>query len=619
MHRLLIFLCTLTLTTSAQTIKPPKFQLVKPATPAGFTLKTLDVAAYPEHTVQLLVYVPDKPGAYPCILDIHGGGWQKRQIESDKPMMERLAQRGFVTALVTYRLAQEAKYPAAIEDVKAALRTLRAKAPELHIDPARIGCIGGSAGGHLSGLTAMTSGITDPQEPGPHLDQSSAVQAAIVMAATQDLAAANKEKTSENAIAFFGGTHAKKPALYVAASPITHVRPGVPPTIFIEGERDTLKIGRAEMMEKLKAAGVETALHTLPQAPHPFWMSQPWLDQVVDIATPFFKKHLGEPKFTSAKTKPAKPEQPKFTSYTTPEEATEKDPDFAIQGEFTAAIEDKRWGIQIWALGKGEFEAVAYQGGLPGDGWDLDRAAMSRTLGRRDDSIGKVVFESADKQLRAEVTADTAEVFDGQGTRLFEMTRAHRSSPTEDTPPPAGATVLFDGKGINRFPNSRVTEDGLLMEGITSENQFQSFTAHIEFRLPFMSDARGQARGNSGIYLQGRYEVQMLDSFGLDGKDNECGGLYKIAAPSQNLCFPPLTWQTYDIDFTAAQYDATGQKTANARLTVTHNGTVIQNNIELPGSTTAAPVKEANTPGPIYLQNHGNPVRYRNIWILPKP
>jgi pectinesterase len=622
MHRLIVLLCaftfTLTLSVAAQTAKPPKFQLVKPETPAGFTLKTLDVAAYPEHTVQLHVYVPDKPGAYPCILDIHGGGWQKRQIESDKPMMERLAQRGFVTALVTYRLAQEAKYPAAIEDVRAALRTLRAKAPELHIDPARIGCIGGSAGGHLSGLTAMTSGITDPQEPGPHLDQSSAVQAAIVMAATQDLTAANKEKTSENAIAFFGGTYAEKPDLYAAASPITHVRPNVPPTIFIEGERDTLKIGRAEMMEKLKAAGVETALHTLPQAPHPFWMSQPWLDQVVDIAAPFFKKHLGEPQFTSAKASPAKPEKPKFTAYTTPEEAAEKDPDFAIQGEFTAALDDKRWGVQIWAMGKGEFEVIGYQGGLPGDGWDLDRSAVTRSVGRRDDTTGKVVFESPDRQLRAEVTADLAEVFDAQGTRIFELIRAHRNSPTEDAPPPARATVLFDGKGINRFPNSRVTEDGLLMEGVTSQDKFQDFTAHIEFRLPFMPDARGQARGNSGIYLQGRYEVQMLDSFGLEGKDNECGGLYKISAPRENLCFPPLTWQTYDIDFTAAKWDAAGKKTANARITVKHNGVTIQDNVELPGDTGSAPVKEANSSGPIFLQNHGNPVRYRNIWVLPK-
>ena len=121
---------------------------------------------------------------------------------------------GVSAYVLHYRLGTNGyHYPIQLMDVQRAVRWVRAKAPELHIDPARIGCIGGSAGGHLSGLTAMTSGITDPQEPGPHLDQSSAVQAAIVMAATQDLAAANKDKTSENAIAFFGGTHAEKPAL----------------------------------------------------------------------------------------------------------------------------------------------------------------------------------------------------------------------------------------------------------------------------------------------------------------------------------------------------------------------------------------------------------------------
>ena len=179
--------------------------------------------------------------------------------------------------------------------------------------------------------------------------------------------------------------------------------------------------------------------------------------------------------------------------------------------------------------------------------------------------------------------------------------------------------MLFDGKGVNRFPNSRVDEKaGALMEGITSEDTFGDCSLHAEFLLPYMPDARGQGRGNSGLYLQGRYEVQMLDSFALEGKDNECGGLYKIASPKVNMCLPPLTWQTYDIDFTAARYDAGGQKTANAQITVKHNGVVIHENQELPGSTTSAPNKEAPTPGPIYLQNHGNPVRYRNIWVVKK-
>lgn len=274
----------------------PKWKALKPQTPAGFTLKTLVVEKHPEHDVELHVYVPDGEGTWPCILDIHGGGWKARQVEADKPMMERLAQRGFVTALVSYRLSTEAKYPAAIHDCKAALRCLRAHGKELKLDPDRIGCMGGSAGGHLSGLTAMTTGLPDFEGDGPFKDQSSAVKACIVMAATQDLVAANTGKKNEGALLFFGAHCDEKPGLYKAASPIAHVRAGVPPTIFIEGEKDTLKVGRAEMMEKLKALGIETAVHTLKNAPHPFWMSDPWCAETVEIAAAFFKKHLGEKK-----------------------------------------------------------------------------------------------------------------------------------------------------------------------------------------------------------------------------------------------------------------------------------------------------------------------------------
>ena len=139
----------------------------------------------------------------------------------------------------------------------------------------------------------MTSGLKAFDGDGPFPDQTSEVQACIVMAATQDLAAANETKTSPNAVQFFGAGYADNPEIYQQASPITHVRKGVPPTIFIEGERDTLKVGRAEMMDKLRALQIDTAVHTLKDAPHPFWMSQPWCDQTVEIAAAFFKKHLG--------------------------------------------------------------------------------------------------------------------------------------------------------------------------------------------------------------------------------------------------------------------------------------------------------------------------------------
>jgi hypothetical protein len=141
------------------------------------------------------------------------------------------------------------------------------------------------------------------------------------------------------------------------------------------------------------------------------------------------------------------------------------------------------------------------------------------------------------------------------------------------------------------------------------------FHLHLEFRTPYKPFARGQHRGNSGVYIQRRYEVQVLDSFSLSGEANECGGLYRMKTPEVNMCLPPLSWQTYDIDFTAAKFDADGKRIAKARLTVVHNGEVIHDDFELPNKTGAGR-KESPEPLPIWLQGHGNPVQFRNIWIV---
>jgi len=275
-------------------------------------------------------------------------------------------------------------------------------------------------------------------------------------------------------------------------------------------------------------------------------------------------------------------------AYTTAEEAA-ADPDFALQGEYTGT----NVGVQVVALGNGEFRTVIYRGGLPGAGWN--------------------------EKEKQEVDEDA----DGVRSLIEDLNlkKVERKSPTLGAKPPAGAVVLFDGtkESVEKHwkAGARISPDGLLMEGCTSTDTFQDFSLHIEFRLPYMPYARGQGRGNSGIYYQGRYETQMLDSFGLEGKDNECGGLYSIKAPDLNLCLPPLNWQTYDVDFTAARWEE-GKKIANARITVRLNGVVVHQDVELPKTTTAAVLSESPEPGPIYLQNHGNPVRYRNLWVLPR-
>jgi len=203
------------------------------------------------------------------------------------------------------------------------------------------------------------------------------------------------------------------------------------------------------------------------------------------------------------------------------------------------------------------------------------------------------------------------------GATIGTLKKVLRQSPTQGAKPPANAVVLFDGTNADGFNGGRMTPDGLLMEGDTSKQKFQSFTIHLEFRTPFQPYARGQGRGNSGFYAQGRYEVQILDSFGLEGVDDECGGIYKVGRPAVNMCLPPLSWQTYDVDFTAAEFKD-GKKVNSARMTVRHNGVEIHKDLEIPFATTAAPVREGPEPGPIYLQNHGNPVRFRNIWLVEK-
>ena len=289
--------------------------------------------------------------------------------------------------------------------------------------------------------------------------------------------------------------------------------------------------------------------------------------------------------------------------------------DFPFQGEYSGMIGDgddkQKLGIQVIALGGGKFAGVGYPGGLPGDGWNGEEKIEAK--GELKDGIVLLVNP---ERGRAEISGETAKVFDKDGTLVGEVKKVHRKSPTLGRKPPEGAVVLFDGSTADGFKNGRLADDKTLMQGCTSKETFQSFKLHMEFKLSYMPYARGQGRSNSGCYMQGRYEVQVLDSFGLAGKHNECGGIYSVKDPDVNMCLPPLAWQTYDVEYTAAKYDATGKKTANARMTVRHNGVLIHEDVELPKGTTAHPVKEGPEPGPIYLQNHGNPLRYRNIWVV---
>ncbi len=151
---------------------------------------------------------------------------------------------------------------------------------------------------------------------------------------------------------------------------------------------------------------------------------------------------------------------------------------------------------------------------------------------------------------------------------------------------------------------------------IVTKRTFKDFKLHIEFRTPFMPEARGQGRGNSGVYLQNRYEIQVLDSYGLEPKDNECGGIYQVGAPLVNVCYPPGQWQTYDITFQAPRFDGSGNKEKDAVVTVLHNGVTIHDQRPIPHPTGGALDSNVSEPGGVYLQDHGNLVEFRNIWLV---
>jgi len=310
--------------------------------------------------------------------------------------------------------------------------------------------------------------------------------------------------------------------------------------------------------------------------------------------------------------------------------------DFQIQGEYAA----EGVGAQVIALGKGAFQAVVYPGGLPGAGWDgkgkslLSGVTDGKTAtfgpaeGKRKYLAGKADAFSATAKFPPdghveyvgtwEASALNLSTKDGKKTALKKTAR---QSPTMGAKPPEGAVVLFDGTDAKAWTAGRVDEKTKFLntdgKDLNTKQKFSNYTVHLEFMLPYRPDARGQGRGNSGFYQVLMYEVQVLDSFGLDGKDNECGGVYTKKAPSVNMCLPPLTWQTYDAEFTNAVSEG-GKVTQKARLTLKLNGVVVQDNIEINGKTGGARSNPEGTPGPFQLQGHGNPLQYRNIWVVEK-
>lgn len=195
---------------------------------------------------------------------------------------------------------------------------------------------------------------------------------------------------------------------------------------------------------------------------------------------------------------------------------------------------------------------------------------------------------------------------------------------------PENAISLFDGRDFSQWQRQGGGEiawkiaDGAMQivpgsGSIMTKRDVRDFMLHAEFKTPVLpADVQGQGRGNSGVYIQRRYEVQILDSFGLEPKNNECGSIYTFKAPDRNVCKQPGEWQTYDILFHAAHFgekDGKSVKVQNARITVFQNGVLIHDDVEVPNKTGAGQPEGPN-PAPILLQDHGNAVSFRNLWMV---
>jgi hypothetical protein len=290
-------------------------------------------------------------------------------------------------------------------------------------------------------------------------------------------------------------------------------------------------------------------------------------------------------------------------------------PEAEVQGLYEGMLKDAKFEARVIAMGKDAYKIYLRQ--------DLGGGKIGKVEldGKVDGEA--VTFKNKGGEVEWTASHSGAGTIKGTaGGTAFEAKRVERKSPTLGKKPPQGAVVLLDGKNFDQVTKSKAEEDWKAAEdgsiqvpkgGMNSKQQFDcSYDLHVEFMCPLQPTARGQGRGNSGCYQANGDEVQVLDSFGMDTyKGGGCGGLYNYKDPDVFDVFslaslPPLEWQTYDIEYRVEKAD--GKLTGKPKITVYHNGIKIHDN---------AVMKFDAKKGSLHFQDHGNPVRFRNIWLVP--
>lgn len=253
--------------------------------------------SYGERQLRLDIFYPsDSTKLYPAVLMIHGGGWKSGDRSLLIPMAKRLAAEGFVTATIEYRLSQEAGYPAAVFDIKAAIKWLRANSKKYLIDTNKITVLGTSAGGHLAALVGVTNGIKNFEQLTDNPNFSSDVQAIVdidgILDFTDPAESGKDTNLAEPSVGklWFGYTYEDNPSIWIEASPLTYVNEKTPPMEFINSSFVRFHAGRDEAIEVLNKYEIYYEVHTLPDSPHSFWLFHPWFEPTCEYVINFLYK-----------------------------------------------------------------------------------------------------------------------------------------------------------------------------------------------------------------------------------------------------------------------------------------------------------------------------------------
>lgn len=277
--------------------KYPFIKIVQPELPAGVVEReNIVYRSIGGRQLHMDVFYPEqeRKGGYPGILLIHGGGWRTGDKSLLVPLAQQLAAKGYLAAVAEYRLSLEAPYPAAVHDLKAAIRWMRAHAPELGLDSSRIAALGTSAGGQLAALIGTTNGMEKLEGVGENSAWSSAVQAIVDI----DGVLAFKHPESEEgsmAAQWLGGTFEEAPENWKEASALTHAGENTPPVLFISSSFPRFHAGKGDMIEILERHGIYHESYAIPDSPHSFWLMHPWFSQTLQYTVAFLDRVLKQP------------------------------------------------------------------------------------------------------------------------------------------------------------------------------------------------------------------------------------------------------------------------------------------------------------------------------------